>query len=541
MSTKPPFDDLPVAIPVRVRRLEFSPVWLIPILAALIGTGLGIQALLNRGPVVTITFDNAEGLEAGKTKVRFKDVEIGEVTGITLSKDRSKVLVKAEFIGDAEDFLVDDTEFWVVRPRITGGEISGVSTLFSGSYIALKAGDSEESRREFQGLETAPILTSRLAGQRYILAAKDLGSLDVGAPIYYRHIRVGEVTAFELEPNGRDVHLQVFIHAPYDRYVTEDSRFWNASGFDVTIDSKGARLDTESLVSILSGGIAFETPPGHADGSVVARDHLFPLFSDRVTAMKTWTGKPETYVMEFSDSLKGLSPGALIEFRGIPIGEVTQIDIRYDDQRHTFSFPVTAAIYEDELVAGKGNLTEDDRAVMRREILDTLMAQGLRAQIRSANILTGTRFIALDYFQGQALFQIDWQKNPIQLPTIPGSIEELELNLGRIIKKIDKIPFEDIGRDTQKTLESLNTATQNLNQFILHLNREIAPETTASLVELRKALSEIKETLAPESPLQRELRRTLYETTRSVKTIRSLADTLESEPESLIRGKAGDP
>lgn len=541
MPMPPSLNDLPKAIAVPERGRGFSAVWIVPILAASIGLLLGIQAIMNRGPVITIAFENAEGLEAGKTKVRYKDVDIGEVTDIKLSKDRSKVLVTAEFIRDAADFLVEDTEFWVVRPRITGGEVSGVSTLFSGAYISLKAGESKEGTQEFTGLETAPILTSKMAGQRYVLAAKDLGSLEVGAPIYYRHIRVGEVIAYELEPNGRDVHLQIFIHAPYDHYVTEDSRFWNASGFDVTIDSKGARLDTESLVSILSGGIAFETPKAEDTSPIALRDHQFPLFADRVTAMKTWTGKAETYVLEFTDSLRGLSPGALVEFRGIPIGEVTQVEIRYDENRHTFAFPVTIAVYEDELGATKADVTDEQRRIQRREILDTMMGQGLRAQIRSANILTGTRFIALDFFPGLPLYAIDWHRQPTQIPTIAGTVEELELNIGRVIKKIDRIPFEEIGKDTQKTLESLNTATVNLNQFITHLNREIAPETSASLIELRKTLSELKDTLAPESPLQRELRQTLHETTKSVKTIRSLADTLETEPESLLRGKAGDP
>ncbi len=260
--------ELPDAVVAPRKHWSVQLVWVIPIVAALIGGWLAFKAITERGPTITITFRTAEGLEAGKTKIKYKDVEIGQVTAITLAEDRKNVVVTAELTKQAESFLVEDTRFWVVRARIAGGQVSGLGTLLSGSYIGVDIGRSKEERRAFTGLDVQPIVTGDLPGRRFLLKADDHGSLDVGAPVYFRRLQVGEVVAGELDKDGKGVSFTIFVHAPYDEYVTQNTRFWNASGIDVSFDATGLNIRTQSLVSILVGGVAFQAPP---DGGVVAR------------------------------------------------------------------------------------------------------------------------------------------------------------------------------------------------------------------------------------------------------------------------------
>lgn len=530
-----------MATAVQERLSSLPAIWLVPIIAASLGIWLATQAVMKSGPTVTLTFESAEGLEAGKTKIRYKNVDIGDVKDIALSKDRTKVIVTAEFVKDAEDFLVEDTQFWVVRPRISAGEVSGIGTLFSGSYISLKVGESKTLSDQFTGLEAAPILTSKLAGQEFLLSASDMGSLDIGSPVYYRHIRVGEVVAYDIDPNGHDIHVRIFVHAPFHNYVNRNTRFWNASGVDASMDSKGVQVETESLISILAGGIAFEGPGNETDADLAAEDQVFPLFKDRASAMKTPSGDPQKYVMYFNESLRGLVPGSTVEFQGIPVGQVSSVEIRFDEQNKSFSFPVTVAIYEDELGLPEIYMPDKVKKEERRLLLESLINRGLRAQLRSGSLITGQLYIALEFFPDSSPARINWSNVPLELPTTPGTVQAVEQSVTSILKKIDRMPLSDIGLQTRNSLTALNETTQNLNKFIERLNKDIAPEAQGSLSELKKTLAELKEALEPNSPLQRDLRKTLKETTRSAQTIRDLADTLEAEPESLIKGKkSGD-
>ena len=261
----PDLPDLPEAVSAPRRRWAPQLIWIIPIVAVLAGAWLAAKAILERGPTITISFQTGEGLEAGKTKIKYKDVDVGLVKDIALAADRKRVVATAELVKGAADLLVEDTRFWAVRPRITAGGVSGLGTLLSGPYVTVDPGRAKEKRREFDALDVPPIVTHEDPGREFILKADDLGSHDVGVPVYFRRLQVGEVIATELDKDGKGVSIRIFVRAPYDQYVTANTRFWNASGVDVSLDASGVRVQTESLVSILIGGIAFQTP---LDGGV---------------------------------------------------------------------------------------------------------------------------------------------------------------------------------------------------------------------------------------------------------------------------------
>src|SRR5262250_1818672 len=392
--------EVPTAVAVRKRRSAPQLVWLIPIVAALVGGWIVVKGILDKGPTITISFKTAEGLEAGKTKVKFKSLDVGEVKSLTFDKERQGVLATVELVKQAEPYLVDDTRFWVVRPRIAGGQVTGLGTLFSGSYIGVDLGKSGEERRDFVGLEVAPIVTADVPGRHFVLRADTLGSIETGSPVYFRQETVGTVDSHEINKDGQGVTFKIFVNAPYDQYVNAETRFWNASGIDVTLDTAGVKVDTQSIVSILIGGIAFETLVDSAQHPPVEDNHEFLLASNRAEAMKRVDMIAWPVQFEFTQSIRGLSVGAPLDFRGIVVGEVKSLNIFLNQTQNEFRFPVGVVIYPGRVVAmmksGGAELRADEES--RRARWERLVAKGFRGQLRTGNLITGQLYVALDVF-----------------------------------------------------------------------------------------------------------------------------------------------
>ncbi len=529
--------DLPEAVAAPPHRWAPSIVWLVPIVAAAIGAWLAVHALLERGPHITITFKSADGIEAGKTKIRYKSVEVGQVTTISIGEDRSNVVVSARMVKEADSFLRSDTQFWVVRPRIAGGSVSGLSTLLGGTYIGMDAGEAADSRRSFKGLEVPPVVTLGVPGRQFVLHGNDLGSLDVGAPLYFRRVEVGRVVAFKLDENGRGVTVRIFVNAPYDQYVNANTRFWQASGVDLSLSASGVKLDTHSLVSILIGGLAFETRPDAPLTPPADAGAAFELFASRAAAFAPSTAGYHTFVLYFSESVRGLEKGAPVDFRGVNLGEVHEIDIEFDRGTKTIRIPVLVRLYPDRLQRRQLRHTVTLSQIERREVVDTMVERGMRAQLRTGSLLTGQLFVALDFFPQATPARIDWRADPPSIPTVPGSLANLETSLTSVMGKLDKIPFEAISDDLQRALRQLDAALQSAEQLVRRVDTEIAPEAKGALAEAKRAIAAAGKVMASDSPLQEDARQALAEITRAAKSLRVLTDYLERHPESLIRGK----
>ncbi|WP_027816837.1 PqiB family protein [Paraburkholderia bannensis] len=525
--------DLPEPDIVKPKRWLPSLVWIVPLIAALIGVALVVKSVAMRGPTITISFMTAEGLEPGKTKVKYKDVDIGSVRAIKLSPNLSHVLVTVELTKDAENFAKKDSRFWVVRPRIGASGVSGLGTLLSGSYIGADAGRSEETASDFTGLETPPAVTIDEKGHRYTLHSENLGSLDIGTPIFYRRIQVGQVTGYSLDKDGTGVTVQVFVSAPYDQYVGTNTRWWHASGVNVQLDSSGIKVNTQSLATVVVGGLAFQAPSGQAMGPQAPDNSTFSLASDESEAMKEPDGAPVRVVMYFNQSLRGLSVGATVDFRGIVLGQVTDIGIEYDPKEHNFTMPVTMDLYPLRLSRRTRGEPPAPHTPQSRELVKRLVARGLRGQLRTGNLITGQLYIALDVFPKAGPAKADLDRDPMELPTVPNSLEELQQQVADITKKLNQIPFDKIGNN-------LNESLKNANQLFGKVNDEILPQMKGTLDEAQKTFSAAQSTLQQDSPLQSDVHQAMQELTRTLQSLNSLTDYLERHPESLLRGKSGD-
>lgn len=517
------------------RRWLPSKVWIIPAVAAAIGLSLVVQALRDQGPTITVNFATAEGIEAGKTKIKFKDVDVGEVREVHLAADRSHVTATIDLAREAESFAVVDSKFWVVRPRLAGSGVSGLETLLSGSYIGVDAGHSGQRQTGFTGLETPPAVASDVPGRRFRLNAADIGSLDVGSPVYFRRIAVGHVESFALDADGHGLSLSVFVKSPYDRFVTAGTRFWHASGIDLRLDAAGVKLNTQSLAAIMLGGIAFEPSAGTDETGPAAAGSQFALAADHTEALKNPDGEAVPVVLRFHQSVRGLTLGAPVDFRGVELGQVRAVDLVYDAAAGDFSPVVTAEIFPDRLSAMAQ--AKDLSRRQRLQLMADLTRRGLRAQLRTGSLLTGQLYVALDFFPTAAPARFDLSADPIELPTIPGELQELYQQVQALLAKLEGLPLDTIAADLHRVMTSMDATLRQVESTTRRTDQEVMPELRDSLRELRVSMDSLRAATAGDAPLQQDTREALRGMTDASRALKRLADTLERQPEALLRGR----
>ena len=544
------FNEVPEAeVRSRKRHFSISIVWLVPLIAVLIGGWLVFKAFSEKGPEISITFKSAEGLEAGKTKIRYKDVELGQVTKIELTEDLSMVVVTAELVKQAENFLSVNTRFWVVRARVGVSGVSGLGTLFSGAYITLDPGEPGNISHYFKGLENPPLVTTDLPGRHFLLKTESRGSLDIGSPVYYRRIQVGQVVAYDLAEKGQTIIFKVFINAPYHEYVYQNTRFWNASGIDFKMDTQGVQVDTESLVSILIGGISFGIPHEAAPSPTAEGEAVFNLFKNQAEAKaRTYLVRTKT-VLYFDESVRGLDIGAPVEFWGIQMGQVLDVKLVFDNDKKDFRIRVLVET-ETERFYEAGFVGSD---VDRQKMLEGLLARGFRAQLKTANLLTGKQVVILDFFPDAEPATLTNEGGYPIFPTMPAPMVEISTKFMQILDKIDRLPIDQIGKDLRDTvhgakqiaespdileaIRNLNATLAETRLLVSDLRTKVTPEINSVLEGARQSLANAEQILNADSPLQVKMNTALEEISGAARSLRLLMDYLERHPESLLRGK----
>lgn len=528
-------------------RRGVSLIWLIPLVAAVIGAWLAFKAISEQGPTITITLENAEGLEAGQTKIKYKNVEVGQVDAIELSENLSDVIITAKLVKGSEPYLTEKTRFWVVRARVAAGEVSGLETLFSGAYIALDPVLEGEPSRSFKALKKPPIVTTGDPGRQFVLRAPTLRSLDIGSPVYYRQIRVGQVIGYELDEDGQEVNIKIFVDAPHYQRVRKNTRFWDAGGLDVSITTAGVDIDTESIVSLMIGGVAFETPTSLEESKPAEEGESFRLYpNQKATTERTYTNK-EYYVLYFDNSVRGLAPGAPVELRGIKVGQVVDIRLEFHPNDAEFRVPVLIEVEPDRIdIVGERPANGD-------KTLEKLVEKGLRAQLKTANLLTGQLLVDLVFLSDAPPAKVIQSGRYAQLPTVPTPLEEITGKLAGILDRLENLPIEEIAanlRDTVKgtselinsqqineTVRSFKEVVRESQALMQTMNRDLVPALSEALEQVQSTLAIVERQIERDSPFQQQIKSLLEELTTASRSIRLLADYLERHPEALLRGK----
>ncbi len=551
-------DRVPDAV-VR-RRRRFSLIWLIPIIAGGIAIYLVITTLADRGPLITLSFKTGSGISAQQTQVTHKAVPLGMVEDVRLSGDLKSVIVAVRMNREGAKILTNHARFWVVRPRLSTGNISGLETLVSGAYIEVDPGKpGGESERAFVGLEEPPGMRSDEPGTNYALRAGRLGSLGPGAPVFYRDVTVGEVLGYDLGDGLGPVNISIFVRQPFDKFVHQNTHFYNASGLSVSLGGQGVHVEVESLQALLSGGVAFDTPHVRDLTPPSPPNAKFVLFDSKSDADAAGFTKQLSFVTYFTSSVSGLARGSPVVVFGIQIGVVTDVKLILDKDHGLARARVTYSLQPERVFADDAVNREADPEV----VTSALVRQGMRAVLESSSFITGQKSISLEYVPNAPHAEIGHEGDALVMPSQGGGIDNITSSLSDIATKIDHIPFEDIGRNLNETLASVNRtvsgpdvqlALQKLRETLTdvqHLVRHTDQGMTPVLQRLPKISEQLQQAVehanaalgesgyGGNSDFQRNISRLLDQVNDAARSIRLLADYLGRHPEALIRGRTG--
>lgn len=531
-------DSLPEAVVDEWGR-RFPVVWLLPLIALLIGGWLVVKAIVEKGPEVVIQFQTAEGIEEGKTLVKYRDVIVGKVKTVRFAEDLTHVLVTAEMVPGMERHLIGSTRFWVVRPRVDSGEISGLGTLISGAYVAMDPGKEGDETREFVGLETPPVIKSNERGTVYHLRAEKASSLSVGAPVYYRQIAVGQITGYRLAKDHAFVDVDVFIEAPHDYYVRKGSRFWNVGGVDVSLEPEGVRVELESFASLISGGIAFETPLSLSDSEQAPEDTVFQLYPNYARTREKPVSRGYRYRVDLPGDVRGLHVSAPVELMGVRVGTVMEIDPYLDLKGKQAKRTVFVELEAEKMLRAEERDGLEGEALEKavESRVEALLARGLRARLETTNLLTGQKIIDLNLMPDvKPVKLVSLDGYPV-LPAAPGELEQLGEALTQTLAKLEKLPLDRMVRNADQMMVSLDKLAQAAGKALPSL----LDNTHEALDATDEAMRGVDALVSEEGALGTEFYAAVRELQLAARAVRLMAEYLERHPESLLKGKDEAP
>jgi paraquat-inducible protein B len=535
-----------------LRRRRFSPIWLMPIVAAGLAGWLGWKTLVERGPTIIITFESADGIEAGRTRIMHKNVTLGLVEAVDFSDDLSHVIVRARMNRTASSHLAAGSRFWVVRPRLSVAGVSALNTLVTGAYIEMEPGPGEAAR-EFVGLEGPPLLHSTAPGRRFTLLADRLTSLSQGSPVYFRGVQVGEVEGFNLAKDSKNVEVHLFVRAPHDLLVHDQTRFWNASGLQLSASASGFHVNTESLESLVTGGIIFDTLAPNVSAEESADGTTFRLYQDATSAQNEPYGARLSYVLQFQGSVRGLTIDAPVELEGIRIGRVSDIRLSTVAEDGTVRMPVTIEIEPDRLGVPADTPSEDMQKVTDK-MLETMVSRGLRAQLKTGSLLTGQRLVSLDFIPDTQQAALVRHGVDDELPTIDSAdLDTVTRSANQLLSKLIALPLPEVLQELHGTVASANRlvsspemtrALRSLDRALANtdrLTRDADAQLGPLLRSLRESAQHADAAFASADDMMRagaDLPKAIKELGNAARSMRILSDYLEQHPEALLRGKA---
>ncbi|MGI9304171.1 MAG: intermembrane transport protein PqiB, partial [Gammaproteobacteria bacterium] len=451
---------------------KISPIWVVPIVAAILGIWVVAHAYSTRGPLVAITFDTADGIEVGKTKIKLRAVELGLVEGIELTEGMNGVTVHARLDREARDLLREDTQFWVVRPRLGPAGISGMGTLLSGAYIEISPGIGESGMREYRGQDDIPVTPPTTPGLHVVLTAPNAATLRPGNPVMYRGYTVGRVESAELDTETGHGRYGVFVKAPYHGLVTSNTRFWNSSGISMDMHAGGLSVKTESIEAMLVGGVSFDLPEDAEPGIAVDKYAEFELFPDHKSINTHPFVHHKDYVLLFDTSVRGLVKGAPVQYRGIQVGTVRSVSFDHVSDDTTLGpdghIRIPVLIRLDPARINLPDTTEG--ASEFAHIMETSVASGLRASLKSGSLVTGRLFVALDFFDDVEPATIDVGDGYHIFPTESSGLEQIEHKISSLLDKLQQLPLDSTLASTKGALDEIAKAAAAGNSTLEDLD-----------------------------------------------------------------------
>jgi len=517
---------------------SWSPIWILPIVAVLIGAWLVMDDYLSTGPLINLTMSDAEGIAAGKTLIKTRNVEIGHVESVTLSDDLQYAVVKARINPDAASTLVEDTRFWVVKPRIGREGISGLNTVLSGAYIQLEPGQSQQEQRQFEVLEQPPVSLSG-NGIRIKLDSPLGISLKPGDPVSYEGQIVGRVEKSEFKPGNQHMYHELFIEAPYDVLVTKSTRFWSSSGVNISLDSKGFNINLASLETLLSSGVSFGVLQEVDNDQPAESGDEFVLYLNQTEAQQASFDRYIEYVLMVKDTVRGLAEGAPVEFRGLRIGTVESVPWEYNSRMRNgkdgFAIPVLIRLEPQRLGDFHDGILEE-----WQQRVDRLIKRGLVATLKPGNLLTGAMFVDINIERtpGMPEIKVAMFKERQVIPTRSSQLAQMEMKISNLLDKLNGLEVQPVLdgvnanlKTSQALLQEVQTLASSIDKFVNN------PQTQTMPDNVNQTLAELRETLkglSPDAPAYQNLSQSIKSLEGLINEIQPLVRTLNEQPNALI-------
>ena len=447
-----------------------------------------VKTLSEQGPRATISFKTAEGIEVGKTRIKYKNVDIGVVEKIKFSDDFSNIILTVDFMEGSEKFLRRSTRFWVVKPQLSLRGATGLSTIISGAYIEIEPGTGAP-KLHFIGLEKQPVVKSDEQGKKITLVTQKLGSVDTGSPIYYQGLLAGEVLGYELGNDRKSTYVHTFIKDPFDQLIRGNTNFWNVSGINVSMGADGFKVQTESIQSMLFGGIAFESPETLEQATTDIDKLVFTLHESYESIKKHAYTKKIKFIMFFDSSIRGLNLGAPVEFKGIKVGTVLDVRLEFDSGSTSFRIPVLIEI-EPQRIIERGNQEMDQS----HQALQRLVKRGLRARLQTGSLLTSQLFVELDMHPGSPI-NLSGSDTPYpELPTLPTSnFGAITQSAEDLLAKLNAVDIKEVTSVLIDTIQTANKTMHNADKAIESANTLIGtPGIPEAIENIRITLKNFK-------------------------------------------------
>ena len=514
-------------------KFRIAPIWIVPIVAIALGLWLAASAYLGQGPTIEISLENAGGLVENKTLIKLLSVEIGVVTHIRINSELDGVTVTAALDPEARHLLREDSQFWVVKPKVSGTSVSGLGTLLTGAYIELSPGVQPVTRqRAFKGLGRIPAAPAGTPGLRVQLTSNTSGSVSAGNPVLYRGFTVGAVESTDLDVETQRVAYSLFIDAPYDELITSSTRFWSASGLSAELGADGIKVSMTSLLSLLQGGVAFDLPDNSPPGVPVVDNASFRLYPNESSIHQNPHLHFVEYVVEFEESLRGLRRGSPVTYRGIHVGSVQRIML---DAMVTGSIAAAEGPPIPVLIRVEpGRLKLPDTlasAEQMRETVDLAVSNGLRATLSSGNLLTGALYVALEFYPDATPAEQNVVGGFTTIPTTVGGFSGIQAQLNRLLAKLNDLPLENTITSTNAAVGELKLTLSAVRTI---LENDSTQEIPANLELALAELSRLMQSYSSDSDFQTQLNRTLLEIKNTLDSLQGVADRLADKPNSLV-------
>lgn len=514
-----------------------SKLWLLPIIALLIGGWMVYYQISNQGSLITINFLSAQGIEAGKTKIKFLNVNVGNVKKVELNSKGDGVTVTARMSKAAEKLLVKDTQFWVVSPKVSLDGISGLNTLISGVYIQLARGVSDELEDNYNALQSPPVTPLGTPGLHITLNSDDQFAYEKGDPITYKGLTVGQFEDLYFNLEERVVYYNAFIKAPYHELITTNTKFWDMTGLNVELKASGLSLETGNIETLLSNGVTFDVPEGMKAGEKITSRYDFDVYPNYQTASDQRYKHFLEYIILVSDTVRGLVVGAPVEYRGIRIGEVTAIHVANSDNRFftdDVKIPVLIRVQP-----GRVGLSDDEDGVATMEKQHThWIKNGLKANLRTGNLLTGSLFIELQHYEQQPIETIDNYAGYAVIPTVADQFSNILAKVEEFIDKLNKLPLNETMVTANSTLldisdmtSELSKTSENVNILLSDINaKELSDELKTTLLNF----SQLSKDFSAGSDNYNEISATLKSLSSLLQELEPVLNQIKHQPNSLI-------